>query len=62
MLNQNKWINNAHMVLVKLREEDNIEPSLKMIRQILKKDFNLSYIKAKKLNVQANSERCIVQR
>ena len=50
------------MILTKLREEDNIEPSLKMIRHILKIDFKLSYIKAKKLNVQANSERCIVQR
>ena len=55
-------INSAKMVLEKLKEDNNIEPSLKAIRLVLKKDFKLSHLKALKLNIQANSERCIVQR
>ena len=33
-----------------------------MVQKVLKKDFNLSYVKAKKVNPLANSDRVVVQR
>ena len=55
-------IYSAKVVQKRIKEETNIEISEKKIRKVLKKECKLSFVKSKKLNVQANSDRALVLR
>ena len=62
MQHDGKAINSMRVVQKRIKEESNIEMSEKKIRKVLKKECKLSFVKSKKLNVQANSDRALVLR
>ena len=42
--------------------EQSVEVGQKQIRQVMKEDFNLSFVRTKKLNLQANSDMALIKR
>ena len=45
-----------------VKDTENLEVSEKLARRVMKEDFKLSFVKAKKLHPSANSERNLVLR
>ena len=50
------------MVSKQVKEEDNLEVGVKLVRHVLREDLKLSYVMGKKLHPQVNSDRCLVLR
>lgn len=50
------------MVQNEVKAETGLEANTKLVHQVLRNDCKLSFVKAKKLNPQANSDRSLVIR
>ena len=59
---EDKDITCVEQVQEKIELDNNLEVSKKLIRQVMKKDLNLSFVKNKKLSPQSNSDRALVLR
>ena len=55
-------IRNAQDVIAAVKDSKNLIVSKKLVRETMKKDMGLSFVKAKKLHVNANSPKVMVQR
>ena len=55
-------IRNAQDVVAAVKDSKNIIVSGKLVRETMKKDMGLSFVKAKKLHANANSPKVMVQR
>ena len=55
-------ISSSKMVQSVVKEQTDAELSLKQIRLALRKDCRLGFVRAKKFQPRANSDRCLVQR
>ena len=62
IMQEGKIIENTRKIIQKVKETDNIEVGRKLVASVMKNDLQLSFIKAKKLNHQANSDRALVLR
>ena len=49
-------------ICLRVREEEFLEVSEKLVREVMRKDLRLSFVKTKKLNTQANSDKSLVLR
>ena len=59
---EGKAISSAKLVRDQVQEDAGLDVSTKLVRQVLKADCQLSFVRAKKLNPQANSDRSLVLR
>ena len=55
-------ISSSKIVQSAVKEQADVELSLKQIRLALRKDCRLGFVRAKKFQPRANSDRCLVQR
>ena len=55
-------IRNAQDVIAAVKDSKNLIVSKKLVRETMKKDMGLSFVKAKKLHANANSPKVMVQR
>ena len=61
-MQEGKTIESTIQVCQQVKETENVEVSRKMVASVMKKELHLSFLKAKKLNHQANSERALILR
>ena len=59
---EGKAISSTKLVRDQVREDAGLEVGTKLVRQVLKTDLKLSFIKAKKFHPQTNSQRSLVLR
>ena len=62
MTQEGKVINNTEVVRTQVQEAAGLEVSKKLVREVLKTDLKLSFIRTKKFHPQTNSERSLVLR
>ena len=59
---ESQAIYSTEVVKTRVKEKDGIEVSAKLVRQVLKTDYKHSFVRAKKLNPNANTDRSLVLR
>ena len=62
MLEEGLTLSKAEDVCQRVREVEFLEVSVKLVREVMRKELKLSFVKTKKLNPQANSDRALVLR
>ena len=61
-LETNKPITRAQLVQAKVMKDHDYEVSLKLVRNVMRKDLSMGYRLAKNVPIQGNTERCLVLR